>query len=235
MRSCAFLIGGLLIFANLTIKSAVKPSGLHRLRLSDVTRHFRDPEFNILTAAIFFGYWGVLIPFNYMISYARYRGVDEDMANYLVSILNASSAVTRVVNGYFSDKVGKYNVDTAGLLMSSIMTLALWIPVRGLTGLILYAIFYGVASGTFIMVSPACCAQISPVTDIGTRIGLSFAVASIAALTGIPIGGAIIADASKNSQWIGMMIFAAVLTAVAAVIHWSGRVHRVGWKFNRVF
>ncbi|KAK7205747.1 putative monocarboxylate permease [Myxozyma melibiosi] len=235
MRTCAFLIGGLLLFGNLTITSNVKPRGTWRMPLSDITRHFKDKNFLILSSSIFMGYWGLLVPFNYMTTYARYRGVDDDMATYLVSILNGTSALTRVVNGFFSDRIGKYNVDTAGLVLAAVITLALWIPARGLVSLIIYAIVYGVASGTFIMVSPACCAQISEVTDIGTRIGLSFGFTSIAALTGIPIAGAIIGDGSRDSQWRGMMIFAGVLLSVGAVIHWLGRVYNVGWKLNRVF
>lgn len=55
MRTCAFLILALLIFANLTVRSHITPTR-RPFSLMAFIRPLKEPTFVLLTAAIFFFY-----------------------------------------------------------------------------------------------------------------------------------------------------------------------------------
>jgi MFS family permease len=99
-----------------------------------------------------------------------------------------------------TDKVGRFNVMIVMSTFTTVLILALWLPATGNTPLIIFAALFGIGSGAGIGLTPALCAQVSPVKDIGVRTGTVFAISSIAALTGSPIGGQIIADDHERCQ-----------------------------------
>ncbi|KAK9315610.1 major facilitator superfamily domain-containing protein [Lipomyces starkeyi] len=235
MRACAFLILGLLVIVNLTITSNAAHKGFQKIRVHDYTKHFTDIHYVILVVASTLTFWGLFIPFDFLTTTARHYSISDGMATYLVSMLNGASVVSRIVTGHIADHAGRYNVNTIGISIAGILTLAMWIPSTKLAPLIVYSVIFGFASGTVVSLGPACCAQISQVSDIGTRVGTLFAVGSIAALTGIPIAGAIIGDGSKQARWQGMMAFAGALIVLGGALQWCGRVMKVGWSLRKKF
>lgn len=64
--------------------------------------------------------------------------------------------------------------------------------------------------------------MVSPIREIGVRLGLVFICASIPALTSNPIAGAILGD---NNNWAGAKAFAGVFcivgTCFVVVTRWS--------------
>lgn len=129
-----------------------------------------------------------------------------DLSNYLVSILNAASIFGRIIPGYIGDKVGRFNMMVLITYASGILVFALWIPGTGNTPTIIFAALYGFTTGAFVSLIPALTAQISDIRQIGVRNGAMFAVVSIAALTGNPIGGALVSK--YNGGYMGLQIFA---------------------------
>lgn len=65
---------------------------------------------------------------------------------------------------------------------------------------------------------------------VGTRLGMAFTCVSLAALTGSPIGGAIIN--SMDNQYWGAQIWASLATTGCAVLFVWLRMIRAGWKFK---
>lgn len=92
MRTCAFLIFFLSVIATLTVKSRIPPSP-KPFRFMD----FIDPLFEVpylLTGiASFLYYFGMFIPFSYIILSGTANGMSQDLAGYLVPILNAARYV----------------------------------------------------------------------------------------------------------------------------------------------
>lgn len=89
MRVAAFLVLGLLIFANLTVKSRLvhvpKP-----VVLMEFVRPLSEPAFALTAAGSFFFFFGTFLPFNYIIEQALSHGMSINLSNYLISILNAA-------------------------------------------------------------------------------------------------------------------------------------------------
>lgn len=90
MRSTAFLFMGLLAIANLTLKPRLPPSQ-KKFDIKDFLMPFKEPAFLLLTIAAFLIYLGSLLPFVFIIVQAKALGVSPQLAEYMLSIINASS------------------------------------------------------------------------------------------------------------------------------------------------
>ncbi|KAK9447127.1 major facilitator superfamily domain-containing protein [Limtongia smithiae] len=235
MRACGFLILGLLIVANLTITSNVKPRGhLIPLYPRDLWRQFKDVNFTLIAIAFSLGFVGFTLPFTYIVSSAEFHGVDSGLATYLVSMLNGASILGRIIPAALADRVGQYNMNSIGIFLAGAVTVAVWIPARNTAGNIAYAVLYGFFSGTFVALIPACTAKISQIHEIGMRVGLMFACLALANLAGVPIGGAILGDATVESRWMGMMAFAGAFLILGGLVNWIARVKLVGPSLTAV-
>ncbi|OCL10364.1 major facilitator superfamily transporter [Glonium stellatum] len=231
MRICAFLILGLLIFANLTVRSRIAPTKRPFSPMAFV-RPLKEPSFFLLTAAVFFFYWGMFTPFTFIVEEARTHGMSQHLANYLVPILNGASVIGRTVPNVVADKVGRFNVMIVMTAFTTILILALWLPATGNVPIVLFAALFGISSGAGIGLTPALCAQVSPIKDIGVRTGAIFAIASFAALTGSPIGGQIIVD--SHGSFRDTAIFSGVSCAIGVCFFIAARVSLAGFKVTKI-
>jgi len=130
----------------------------------------------------------------------------------------------RIVPNILADKLGRFNVMIVMTATTTILILALWLPATGNVPLIIFAALFGISSGAGVSLSPALVAQISPIRDIGIRIGIVFATTSFAALTGAPIGGRIIADGGGGGDGLRYMkVFGGLSCAVGVVLFVAAR------------
>ena len=90
MRSVAFLLLGLLVFGNLTVRSRLPPRPKPFKLMSFITP-FTELPFLLLAISSFFVYVGGFLPFNFLIVQAQASGMSADLSGYLVPILNAAS------------------------------------------------------------------------------------------------------------------------------------------------
>jgi MFS family permease len=89
IRSTTFLFLGLLVFGNLAIKSRL-PTTKRTVKLTDFINPFTEVPFSLLVVGAFIIYLGGFLPFNYIIVQAQEQGMSENLASYLVSIINAA-------------------------------------------------------------------------------------------------------------------------------------------------
>jgi MFS family permease len=131
-----------------------------------------------------------------------------------------------------ADKVGHFNVMIVMSALTTILILAMWLPATGNATLIVFAALFGISSGAGISLTPALCAKISPLAQIGTRTGAAFSFAAIAALTGGPIVGRIILDGHGSFKYA--CVFAGVNCAVGTALFFVTRVSLVGMKLAKM-
>jgi MFS family permease len=117
-------------------------------------------------------------------------------------------------------------------LVSGTLVLALWIPAANNAAVIMFAILYGFFSGAFGSMSPALVAQISPIKQIGTRVGTLFSCVALASLTGNPIGGALVGR--NNGDFTYLQIFCGVAMLVGTFFFFMARWALVGFKVQKV-
>jgi len=244
MRTAAFTILGMLIIANLTVKSRLKPSP-RPVALMDFITPLKEPTYALLAAGSFFFFFGTFIPFNFIIMQALEYGMSPDLATYLLPILNATRSVPslllaaipntpsifgRILPGIFADRYGRFNTMISTCIFSAAMVLALWLPSRGNIPIIIFGALYGFSSGAFVSLLPSLVAQISDVRQIGVRNGTLFLIVSFAGLTGNPIAGALVAR--TGGAFTGLQVFCGLAMAVGSALYAGSRWVQVGWKMK---
>ncbi|RKL42731.1 hypothetical protein BFJ63_vAg8426 [Fusarium oxysporum f. sp. narcissi] len=230
MRSVAFLFLGLLVIANVTIKSRLPPPR-RKFDIKDFITPFKEMPFLLLTVAGFMLYLGSFLPFNFIIVQAKELGVSDSLAQYLVSIVNAASTFGRLVPAYFGDRIGVFNVMIPLTLLGGIFTLTVWLTAHSTASVIAYAALYGFASGCTLSIVPAMVASFSDVRSIGTRSGALYGVAAIGALIGSPVAGAIVS--AENGSFSGLIIFCGVTILAGAVFATMSRQALTGGQWMK--
>lgn len=222
----------LLIIACFTLKSRTPPRP-SPWELAAFGRPLREKAFllNALGLAFFSG--GMFIPFNFLVLEARHRGMESDLANYQIAILNGVSVFGRIIPGWIGDKAGRFNVMIVTTAMSAIITFALWIPapVGSTAATVVFSSIFGFTSGTFVSMTPALVQQMSPIEEMGIRVGTTFGIISIAALTSNPIAGGLISQ--NGGGYLYLKIFCGLAMAVGTVLILLSRNAQCGWKWKR--
>jgi len=103
MRTIAFMFLGLLIFANITVKSRLTHTP-RPWKIWDFFVPLKDPKFALLALGGFFIFWGLFIPINFISLYGQYHGMSKSFAAYQIAILNAGRYVISVT---FEGDIGK--------------------------------------------------------------------------------------------------------------------------------
>ncbi|RMZ89759.1 hypothetical protein DV736_g3023, partial [Chaetothyriales sp. CBS 134916] len=231
MRTAAFMIFTLMIFANLTLKSRFPPSK-RPFSLMAFVRPLKEVPMIFLLLAAFFFFWGMFPVFSFITAVANGRGMSLQLSQYLVSVLNAGSVFGRTLPGILGDKIGRFNVMSVFCFLAAILVLALWIPTSSNIGELFFAPLFGFASGAAIGLSPALIAQVSPIQEIGTRTGLVFGVGSIGALTGSPIGGQLISQ--DHGKFLYMQLFSGIVSLVGATMFLVTRIYLGGYGLIKI-
>ncbi|PQE07804.1 major facilitator superfamily transporter protein [Rutstroemia sp. NJR-2017a BVV2] len=226
MRICAFLMLFLLIIANLTIR-AFYPAHPHKITSAQLVKPLTEPPFLLITAGFFFFSYGFFVPINYLPVQALRAGMNANLAQYLLPILNAGSLFGRLLAGFLGDKIGRYNIFIVVCYLSGIWILALWLPGSSNAALIAFAILFGFFSGAYVSLITPLVMQISPMKELGFRTGIVIFVAAVGGLTTNPINGAILDDAGG---WDGLKVFSGVFCIVGTTFVFAARIRRTGWK-----
>lgn len=192
-------------------RSLTKPSELVDLD------GFKDPRYSVLLVGTFLVNLGLYIPYFYLGPFAQLIGVSDSVHPYLLSIINGSSFVGRIIGGQLADRYGRLNVLFPATLIAGVLVLAMWLPAQGAAPLTVFACLYGIMSGVHISVCPAVIGNFSPTDRLGARIGTFFAGISVATLIGTPLGGAFLRHGIV-AEYHNLAIFAGVMIVAGAVI-----------------
>jgi MFS family permease len=92
MRISAFMILGMLIISNIFIKSRIPPQP-RPLELMEFVTPLQEVPFFLLTMAMFLFFFGMFLPFVFIIVQADRYGMSQNLAGYLVPILNGARFV----------------------------------------------------------------------------------------------------------------------------------------------
>jgi MFS family permease len=129
--------------------------------------------------------------------------------------LTSASIVGRIVPSCLGDMFGRFNAMICVCALTTVFTLAIWIPAASKTGSVIFALFYGFTSGSFVALIPACVAQLSPTAEIGLRLGTNSLAVSVATLFGNPIAGALITAA--GGSYIGVQLWAGLTMVIGTI------------------
>jgi MFS family permease len=147
---------------------------------------------------------------------------------YLLPILNAASTFGRITPNFLADYMGPLNMLTPAAGVTALLAFC-WIAVNSTAGIIVLAFLYGFFSGGFVSLPPVVMAVITKdMRSFGTRLGMFFAICSVALLIGTPIGGAILND---TNSYLGVQLFSGTCLAACAALTLTIRIMRSGPRF----
>lgn len=211
VRIVGFMIFAMLLIAMVTVRERLPP----RKGPALVPRAFTRFDFVVTVIALFFMIWGMFTPFFYIELFATGNGMGDNLATYMLPILNAASIFGRLLPGFAADRFGRFTTLAVSAVATGIL-LFCWIAVASNAGIIVFSLLYGACSGAIISLMSPCIAQITPEPQlIGTYLGMALFVVGIAGLTGTPICGALIDRYNSFTQAAAFsgacVIFGAVL------------------------
>ncbi|GJC99233.1 major facilitator superfamily transporter [Colletotrichum higginsianum] len=216
--------------ANLVIKTSKLKIPLKRRPLVDRSV-FRDVPFLCFLAACCLLFLGMYTPYVYVQTYALDRGMaSEDVALYLLSILNGASIVGRIVPNFFAPHVGIMNMIAAAVFVMSVAAFS-FAATDSQASLIAVTVVYGFFSGTFFALQPTTFVKLTADKSyMGTRFGMAFTVMSVALLFGSPIAGAL----SRSHGYLSGWIWSGCCLAASGATIYVARGFLGGWKPNKV-
>lgn len=191
---------------------------------------FRDAPYLLFVGACCLVFLGMYTPFVYIQGYALDKNAaSSHIATYLLAILNGASILGRIIPNLFAQRFGGMNMLVVAVLIMSISAFCL-MAIENTPGLIVVVVFYGFSSGSFFSLQPATFAHLTADRNyIGTRLGMAYAVMSIALLLGSPVGGAFVRSIGYSSAWI----WAGVCLALGNVTIGCSRGMASGWVLAR--
>lgn len=210
-RALGFLSLGTITFSQTLMRQRFAPKEKRKLIQLNA---FKEPAFVMFCISMFLGFLGFYNFLFYVQSYAIDTGITgATLGFYLLSMLNAGSTVGRILPNFFADHIGPLNVLVPAATATAILAFA-WIGVHNVAGIIVLAVLYGLCSGGFVSLPPVVMAYMTKdVRELGTRLGMVFAVTSVGLLVGTPIGGAIL---NSSGSYLGVQLFAACCLIASA-------------------
>ena len=117
--------------------------------------------------------------------------------------------------------------------LSGVLVLAFWLPLEyhpSTTGIIIFALLFGFASGGFVSLGPPCVVELAEgkAEEIGVKLGSFCLAVAPGALTGLLIEGAIRDQGGPRQGFVGLMIYTGVVQVVGGTLTGAARVLRGG-------
>ncbi|KAJ5295448.1 hypothetical protein PENANT_c001G06051 [Penicillium antarcticum] len=228
IRILAFIALALCIAGTVLVKARL-PKGRSKSTVN--LRSLKDARFTWLTLGIFSLELVVFASLGLYPTYVVLQGFSTNTSVLLLSVLNIASTVGRLMAGGIADRYGRINTQAALIALGAFAVFVIWLPFGDtLPGLYTFSSVFGLASGSFLSLAPACIGQISKASEVGGRFGLTYSIVSFATLICIPIGGEMLDKVGKKAMvaYLGSVLIVALGMFVMA--RWACLSYRWRWQ-----
>ena len=177
-----------------------------KMRLREL---IKVPVFGYMYFSGFFITLALFVPFVFLASYARARGIEEVAAASLVGIIGGASIVGRLGFGALGDRISRVHLYQSTFIIVASSFLIWLFSSDSFALLMVYAVTLGCGYGGFIVLSPAVTVEIFGLTGLGTILGATYTAAGIGGLLGPTLAGYLIdKSGSFSAAIIAAMLFA---------------------------
>ncbi|UPK96235.1 hypothetical protein LCI18_007170 [Fusarium solani-melongenae] len=152
---------------------------------------FQSKAFSFITigfSMLEFAMFGIsgLLP-----TFASKAGYGEDVGFILLALSNGCSIFGRILPGFVADFLGHFNVLIAMILVTSIFTAALFVPLNTGSAAPLYAFasLWGFFTGSWLAMIPVCVSKTCEPASYGRYYGTMTFCVSLAALIAVSVPG----------------------------------------------
>ncbi|KAH8706938.1 MFS transporter [Phaeosphaeriaceae sp. PMI808] len=235
VRYTGLFIGLLLLIAVACMSAPFPPRG-RKPREKNTQSPFKSVPWLLFTTGCFFIIWGLFAPFDYLPLAALSGGMSARLAPYTIVVANAASIPGRIIPGRVADKVGPMNTMMVVGILSGISILAFWLPVNSHysnAAIFVFATVYGSLSGGFVSLMTPCIVTLcdGDTARLGPQLGSFLMIIALAALTGLPMQGAL---KDRYDDFQNLIIFAGTVMTVGGLVVASARVRKGGARWAKV-
>ncbi|KAJ5672978.1 MFS general substrate transporter [Penicillium longicatenatum] len=228
IRMLALIIAILCGVSILLVRSRL-PKGRSRSTIN--LRAFKDTRFTWLTLGTFSLELEVFAGIGLYPTYVVMQGFSTSTSVILLAVLSVFSTVGRLMAGGIADRYGRINTQAILIALGALAIFIIWLPFGDtLPGLYMFSAVFGLASGSFLSLAPACIGQISQASEVGGRFGICYSLVSIATLICIPIGGEMLQKVGKKAMvgYLGSVLIVAL--GMFTMARWACLGYRWRWQ-----
>lgn len=195
---------------------------------------FKEVPYALFCTAMFLVFWGLYFAFYYIGSFGRdILDLSRSESINILLILNGVGLFGRIIPAFLADRFfGPLNL-LGPFAFSAGLLLYCWAAVSSNSGLIAFAVVYGLCAAGIQSLFPATLSSLT--TDLkkaGVRMGMCFSVVSFASLIGSPIAGALIQK--DGGLYLSAQMYAGSIMMVGSALLVTTRVAKIGWRRGRV-
>ncbi|KAG2151401.1 major facilitator superfamily domain-containing protein [Suillus clintonianus] len=184
VRASAAMTSGLLLIACLLMRTRLPPQPQAVSYTRVLRNSLRDRAYVCACLGMAASEVGFFFVAFYLQLDSRLHGLDESFSFYSLAIFHTGCFIGRLTAGIVSAYLGVPHTVIGSSLIASAIIFAM-IGLRSMASVTLIGITYGYFSGIYVgMMAPMITYLTPEISDIGARIGISFAVASIGSLSG---------------------------------------------------
>ncbi|KAH8826443.1 major facilitator superfamily domain-containing protein [Flagelloscypha sp. PMI_526] len=227
VRILAFISLVFFSIATLTVKSRRPRRPLPPLSRLLAFESFKNPVYTILVCGSWLNIFSIFNPFFYLGLYSNTVNPSSKLGPYYLAILCAASIVGRIAPALIADRYGRYNILAISSSLCAVLILAIWYTSTSEPSLIAMSLLFGITSGPFFSVTPACVAQITPPERVGAAIGMAYIFMSTGALAGTPLTALFIKDLTLEN-FRHLILFSGIVGVAGSLLIWTAR-----FKLNR--
>ncbi|KAJ2596969.1 hypothetical protein GGF39_003235 [Coemansia sp. RSA 1721] len=172
--------------------------------------------------AMYTGYWALTF---YIGTTARQLGGTMQDGSNLLLVLNAGSAVGRILAGVVADKFGNMNTLFVSLVLTVVIEMPLWMKAQSIGPLYALCALYGMISPTFISINPVIVSTQFDTDVLASVMGMTNLFAGLGVLAGNLSQGAIFDKYDHREQFTNTIIFSAMFILFSAIVVFFMRIH----------
>ncbi|XMA13254.1 hypothetical protein WAI453_006045 [Rhynchosporium graminicola] len=219
-------------FANVFIKGRKTTGSNSSARLDlGILGH---PIYAVTILGIFLLEFALFVPLTYINSYCISKGFSPAFFSLVLPMLNVGSFLGRLLPGYLADKYGRFNAAIVAIFLTVISVFGVWLPFGGnKAGIMMFALIFGLGSGSNISLTPVCIGQLCDVENYGRFYSTCFSIVSLGCLFRVPLAGKILD--MNHGNFNGLVIFVGACYAGGLVAFSCARALAVGWKLGQTF
>ncbi|KAG0298993.1 hypothetical protein BGZ97_003904 [Linnemannia gamsii] len=181
----------------------------------------KDIRFSLLFVAGIFVVSGYFTPFYFINSYAIQHGVDKSTAALMIGLMNAASAVGRIVMGLVSDKIGSMNALCISTFAATLTLLLLWTFAKTVAVMFVFSIAYGLCCGAYLSSTVSVSAAIAGLDRLGSVTGILYAGMAIGSTIGSPTSGAILDTIGHGTDYMGVIVWSGTVMLIGSLIQFG--------------
>lgn len=190
---------------------------------------FKELDYLYLVIAMFFNEFSIIIIITYIATYGRARGLTDSSTYLVVTVMNSSGIIGKLIPLYLSDKFGRYNTMVVTVILMLVSQFAVWLPYYNEGAFYFFAAMYGFVFSSAYALTPVLIAQISHTREFGQRYATAYFIVAFGNLICMPVGSQFI-NVESVSNYNNLIIFSGCTSAMALIFFIASRYMLVGWK-----